>query len=532
MGQADEIKCSRGDDAGQGVGAYRGQDADAGERGWTGDGDDLGTAEEGEGSEEQEIADEIADCASDPYGFALFAYPWGEGELNGAEGPRPWQQTILEHIGNHLTGGSRFQPCQVAVSSGHGIGKSALVAMIIDWAMSTCEDCKVVVTANTGTQLATKTVPEVSKWMRLSINAHWFDVHATSIKVKDKGHESLWRTDFIPWSDYNTEAFAGLHNKGKRILLIFDEASAIADAIWAVAEGALTDEDTEIIWLAFGNPTQNTGRFRECFGSAKHRWKTFQIDSRSVEGTNKEQIAKWEADYGDDSDFFRVRVRGEFPRAGSSQFIPSDIVAGCRKYKAEGYGNLPKVLSVDVARFGDDQTVIGLRQGRKLTILARYRGKDTVQVAQYVIEFIEEHEPDATIVDGDGIGAGVIDTLNHRGFSKRLFEFHGGAQANDAAAYFNRRAEVWGLMRDWLKEGAEIPDEAEIESDLTGVQYGFSSKQQIQLERKEDMKKRGLSSPDNGDMLAMTFAVKVMAKPKKEPPRLSYPGEMAQSWMS
>jgi len=404
--------------------------------------------------------------------------------------------------------------------------------MIIDWAMSTCEDCKVVVTANTGTQLATKTVPEVSKWMRLSINAHWFDVHATSIKVKDKGHESLWRTDFIPWSDYNTEAFAGLHNKGKRILLIFDEASAIADAIWAVAEGALTDEDTEIIWLAFGNPTQNTGRFRECFGSAKHRWKTFQIDSRSVEGTNKEQIAKWEADYGDDSDFFRVRVRGEFPRAGSSQFIPSDIVAGCRKYKAEGYGNLPKVLSVDVARFGDDQTVIGLRQGRKLTILARYRGKDTVQVAQYVIEFIEEHEPDATIVDGDGIGAGVIDTLNHRGFSKRLFEFHGGAQANDAAAYFNRRAEVWGLMRDWLKEGAEIPDEAEIESDLTGVQYGFSSKQQIQLERKEDMKKRGLSSPDNGDMLAMTFAVKVMAKPKKEPPRLSYPGEMAQSWMS
>ena len=140
----------------------------------------------------------------------------------------------------------------------------------------------------------------------------------------------------MPWSEHNTEAFAGLHNKGKRIVLIFDEASAIADSVWQVAEGALTDENTEIIWLAFGNPTQNTGRFRECFGSLKHRWKTFQIDSRNVDGTNKAQIAKWIEDYGEDSDFVRVRVRGEFPRAGSSQFIPSDVVAAARNYRRNG----------------------------------------------------------------------------------------------------------------------------------------------------------------------------------------------------
>src|SRR5271170_1092427 len=302
------------------------------------------------------LAEDMGDLSWNPTGFVRYAYPWRENELIESPGAREWQKTILDAIGAHLKDKTtRHIPLRMAVASGHGIGKSALVSMIIDWAMSTCEDCKVIVTANTGTQLSTKTVPEAHKWFRLSINSHWWDMKATSITVKDDAHKQLWRTDMVPWSEYNTEAFAGLHNKGKRIVLIFDEASAISDRIWEVAEGALTDENTEIIWLAFGNPTQNTGRFRECFGRFKHRWKTFQIDSRNVDGTNKEQIAKWIEDYGEDSDFVRVRVRGEFPRAGSSQFIASDVVASARKYRATAYEGLPKILSVDVARFGDDQ---------------------------------------------------------------------------------------------------------------------------------------------------------------------------------
>lgn len=468
------------------------------------------------------LAEDIGDLTFDPVGFAEYAY---------AESPRPWQRQILGLIGQHLESpATRHNPLRVAVASGHGIGKSALVSMIIDWAMSTCEDTKVIVTANTGTQLATKTVPEIHKWFGRSINAHWWELKATSITIRDQEHSKLWRMDAIPWSAHNTEAFAGAHNKGKRIVVIFDEASAIEDPVWEVAEGALTDEDTEILWLAFGNPTQNTGRFRECFGKFKHRWKIFQIDSRTVEGTNKAQIDKWIEDYGEDSDFVRVRVRGEFPRAGSSQFIPSDIVAAARKYKAEAYGALPKVLSVDVARFGDDQTVVGIRQGRRFQILGKYRGKDTVWVANEVIRHITEQKPDATVVDADGLGAGVVDQINYRGFSSRLFEFHGGASANDATAYYNRRAEVWGSMRDWLMAGAEIPDDPEIETDLTAPEYGFSNKQQIQLEKKEDMKKRGLASPDIGDCLAMSFSVKVMPKPVDKPIPV-YTHEMAQSWM-
>ena len=487
----------------------------------------------------EEMALELGEYTHDPLGFARVAYPWGERDLSDSKGPRQWQSGILRHIAKHLGNSStRHTPLRIAVASGHGIGKSAELSMVTHWAMSTCDDCKVVLTANTATQLATKTAPEVGKWFRLSVNAFWWDLKATSITFADQKHGRSWRADFIPWSEHNTEAFAGLHNKGKRIVLIFDEASAIADPIWDVAEGALTDEGTEIIWLAFGNPTQNTGRFRECFGRLSHRWKTFQIDSRTVEGTNKEQISKWEADYGPDSDFFRTRVRGEFPLAASTQFIASDVVERARSYRAEGYDRLPRILACDVARFGDDQTVNVMRQGRYAQILGKYRGLDTEQVAQKLIEDVDKHQPDATIIDGDGIGGGVIDHLNHRGYREKakVFPFHGGASPNDPAMWLNKRAEVWGAMRDWLQAGAQIPDDPELAEELTAQPYDVARGKRdgcIFLLSKQDMKeKMGLRSPDCADALAMTFGVKVAPKPKAEPmEHVYYPGESNLAWL-
>jgi hypothetical protein len=488
---------------------------------------------------EQELVDDLMECSADPLGFVMYAYPWGEGELLKSNGPYPWQREVLEHIGQWINDpATKYQPCRVAVCSGHGIGKSALIGMLIGWAMSTCEDCRVLVTANTAKQLDTKTSPEVATWFRRLINAHWWDVKQTSIKVKDRAHEKTWRSDFIPWSEENPAAFAGLHNKGKRILVIFDEASGIDKVIWETVSGAMSDEDTEIIWIAFGNATENTGSFFECFNKAKHRWWNRQIDSRAVEGTNKAEIQKDVDDYGEDSDYVRVRWRGVFPRAGFSQFIPSESVEVCRKYKAQGYEALPRILSTDVARYGDDRTVNGDRQGRKARILEKLRGLDTVQVAEHVIALIDRAEADgkpydAWVCDGDGIGAGVIDHVRHRGYHQKLsvFEFHGGTTPQDPNKYFNRRAEVWGLTRDALSEGMEIPDDPELVSDLTAPKYFFSNKQQIQLERKEDMKKRGLASPDCGDMLAMTFAVKIFPKPVQEMSEVIYGGVLNQGWM-
>ena len=286
-------------------------------------------------ADELELAMDIGAYSLDPPGLVRYVFPW-ESESLKTPGPRAWQADILESVKAHLADPlTRFQPYQIAVASGHGIGKSALIAMIMEWAQSTCEDCKIICTAGTGTQLATKTVPEVQKWFRQAINAHWWDINATSIRVKDPNHQAMWRTDFVTWSKEKSEAFAGMHNQGRRIVIIFDEASAVDDLIWEVTEGALTDEDTEIIWIAFGNPTRNTGAFYRAITGA-NRWIKRQIDSRTVEGTNKALLDAQIAEWGEDSDRARVRIRGEFPRGGSTQFISRRM--SCMSAEASSQG--------------------------------------------------------------------------------------------------------------------------------------------------------------------------------------------------
>lgn len=235
---------------------------------------------------ERELREEIGALSLDPLGFARFAYPWGEkNSILENESLRPWQVDALGHLGERLRDQHRtgeFEPIRIARASGHGIGKSAFISIVHGWGLSTCPHTRIITTANTGDQLRTKTWPEVAKWHEMMICRHWFSFEAESIRAK--GYETTWRADRVTWSDTNTAAFAGLHNKGRRIILIMDEASQISDKIWEVAEGAMTDADTEIIWIAFGNPTEPTGRFRECFGSRKARWNTAHIDSRTVPG--------------------------------------------------------------------------------------------------------------------------------------------------------------------------------------------------------------------------------------------------------
>lgn len=452
------------------------------------------------------IIQTLKDWASDPLLCVRELFRWGQDDLADYAGPREWQADILGVIGQHLQGPKRYSPLRIAVSSGHGIGKSAGIGMIIQWAMSTCDDCRVVVTANTENQLRTKTWPEIGKWARLSrLSAAWH-VPAMSLYSVEDGREKSWRADAIPWSENNTEAFAGLHNKGKRIVLIFDEAAAIADRVWEVAEGALTDEDTEIIWLVFGNPTRNTGRFRECFGRYRHLWHTRQIDSRTVEGTNRAYLDELVATYGEDSDIVKVRVRGQFPSQSAAQFISSEVVEEAQKrtlpFKDHG---APLVLGVDIARFGDDSSVIRGRQGRDGKVIPpiKWSGMDTVFSAGKVAAAIDAYKPEAVFIDGGGVGGGVVDIL--KGQNYRVIEVNFGAGAKEGSKYKNKRAEMWGDMKDWLQTGAIDADQT-LRDDLIGPEYAFDLEGRIILEKKEDMKKRGLASPDDGDALALTFA--------------------------
>jgi hypothetical protein len=473
-------------------------------------------------SAEEELVDFLGETSGDPLKFVMRAFPWGEpnSELSLFQGPDDWQVGMLKEIRDGLK--TPDAAIREAMASGHGIGKSTFVAWLVLWAISTFEDTRGVVTANTEAQLRTKTWPELSKWYRLFIARHWFTLTATALYSADPEHEKTWRVDAIPWSERNTEAFAGLHNQGKRLIVVFDEASAIPDIIWETTEGALTDANTEIIWFVAGNPTRNTGRFRETFGRLRHRWKTHQIDSRTVKITNKTQIDQWVKDYGEDSDFVRVRVRGVFPRAGSTQFIPGDIVemsmSEGREHEVQTGWMDPLVLGVDCARFGDDQTVLCPRRGRDARTIPwrKFRGKDTMQVAALIAEMHNQMNFDAIFVDEGGLGAGVVDRC--RMLKLPIVPIQFGASpdltidtTDGAVAYVNKGAEMWGRMRDWLKGGL-LPRDVELEANLTGREYGYvmrDGRDVIQLEKKADMKKRGLASPDDADALALTFAYPV-----------------------
>ncbi len=360
--------------------------------------------------------------------------------------------------------------------------------------MSTVLDTRGVVTANTEGQLRTKTWPELAKWHALSINKEWFTYSATSLCSSRPGRDRTWRVAAITWSENNTEAIAGLHHKG-----------------------ALTDAGTDLFRLAFGNPTRTTGRFRECFAGGRfaHRWQPQQIDSRSVSMTNKAQIATWVKDYGEDSDFVRIRVKGEFPRAGSMQFIDSERVQQAVERALPPDWNSALVMGVDIARHGDDQTVIRFRRGLDARSIppVKFRVPDLMVIASRVMELVCEHSPDAVFVDGTGIGWGVVDRLAQLGCSTVLgVDFGSKADRTDGVdgmvRYANKRAEMWGYMKEWCKAGC-LPDDRELRADLTAIDYGYDAADAILLEKKDDMRRRGLASPDDGDALALTFAYPV-----------------------
>ena len=466
------------------------------------------------------LIEHLALFTNNPVGFVASCFPWTVPgtELEKFKGPEQWQLRVLAHIRDRLRDGvgrdvAITEAIQIAVASGHGVGKSALVAWIILWSLSTFEDTRGVVTANTETQLKTKTWAELGKWHRLFVGSHLFKLTATAIFTVDSTRERTWRIDMVPWSERNTEAFAGLHNKDKRVVVIFDEASAIPDVIWETAEGAMTDANTQIIWCVFGNPTRNSGRFRECWERFKKRWWTEQVDSRSVSITNKDQYPKWLEDYGEDSDFVRVRIRGTFPRVGEMEFISSEDVDAAMGREPISRLTDPLALGIDVARFGSNESVIFVRKGRDAqTIpLLAYRGLDTVGLAQRILEAHERYRSDGIFIDGGGVGGGVVDNVR----ALHLFcydvqfggkdDVGGWATGNDGEKYANKRAAMWGAMRAWIK-GGSLPNDPDLRAQLIAPTYTFNLRNEIQLERKEDMMKRGLPSPDRADALALTFA--------------------------
>lgn len=461
------------------------------------------------------LADECAKYYADPLGWVMWAFDWGYRELEGFDGPDTWQCEQLISIGKQVEergfdGIIPVDPIREATASGHGIGKSAETSWIILWIMSTRPFAKGIVTANTSDQLRTKTWGELGKWRSRCIVGHWFEYNngRGSMSLYHHAHPESWRVDAQTCREENSEAFAGLHAANSTPFYIFDEASAVPDKIWEVAEGGLTDG--EPMFFVYGNPTRNTGRFRECFKRNKHRWVTRQIDSRTAKMTNKKLINQWRDDWGEDSDFFRVRVLGKFPRAGDTQFIPSDVVYEAQKRGPGRYlGNDPLICGIDVSRGGDDDTRIGFRRGKDAKSEKSYRipgerCRNSMDVISKIIMVLDRHKPDVTFLDETGIGGPMVDRLVQLGYHVVGVNF--GGKADDEKHFKNKTAEMGFRCRQWLMDGGAIIDDPQLEEELTSRDYQHDDKDRLVLEKKSDMKERIGCSPDWADQLYLTFA--------------------------
>ena len=391
---------------------------------------------------------------------------------------------------------------KTAVKSGHGTGKSCSEAWLGIWHTFNFEDSKTAATAPSASQLKDVLMAEVGKWIS---KAHpWVkeQLNYSNMRLSVKGAET---TQFLTARTARKEdpsALQGLH--AKHMMFLIDEAFGVADPIYEVARGALSGLNSRV--LLCGNPTHTSGYAYNAFHKNRELWNRITlscIDSPIVARQYIEEMAK---EYGVDSDIYKIRVLGEFPSAAVCQFIPTDLVelARSRDIHHSQYSFAPIVLGVDVSYFGDDRSAIFMRQGLASKLLGFWYNISTTKLADIADQFASDLNADAIFVDVTGVGAGVVDRLRLIGRDPLAVYFGASASKED---YHNKRAECWGEMKKWLQDGGCIPgNEEDLREDLVGPMYGFTARGKIQLERKEDMKRRGLASPDMGDALALTFA--------------------------
>jgi len=475
--------------------------------------------------QEEELMTEVwsLNIKDSPLNFVRYIFPWNqEGTpLEGFSGPREWQEKFLREIENHVLRNQKAENPEMfryALASGRGIGKSALVAWIILWMLSTRLGSTVIVTANTEQQLRSRTWAELGKWLTLAINGHWFLKTATSLKPQAWFEELLIRDLQIDtgyyyaqsqlWSLENPDAFAGIHsNHG--VCLLMDEASGIPAPIYSVSEGFFTEPTESRFWFAFSNPRRNSGPFYDSFHSKRNFWQSNQIDSRSVKETDKQLFQKMLEQYGEDSTVARVEVLGEFPRADDDTVIPIELARAAVNRDVALTASEPILWGLDVARFGADNSALCIRQGNTVFEIKVFKSMDLMQLCGAIKHQYDGstvlNRPAEILIDVIGLGSGVVDRLAEQDLPVR------GVNVSESPAsrknFLNLRAELWFAMKDWLaKRDCRLPDDDELIAELVSPSYTYTSSGKLKIEAKEQMKKRGIKSPDKADALALTMA--------------------------
>lgn len=473
---------------------------------------------EGDAAVAERILRQVAaDCYADPVGWATFAFTWGEGPLKGMKLKR-WQKRYLQQLADAILergfdGIKAVKPIRKSIASGHGIGKSALVAIVILFIMVTRPYCKGTVTATTNAQLRTKTWAELAKWKNRCLYGHWFDMNVGSqMSIYHVEAKEEWVCNAYSCKEENSESFAGQHAADSTSFYIFDEASGVPDKISEVATGGLTDG--EPWFLQFGNPTKNSGAFYETHHRERDLWQAESIDSRSVEGANEVLHNEYIERYGIDHDVTRVRVLGLFPNMGDNQLIPQATITAAQHRDLHVERWEPVVIGVDPARAGRNKSVIYVRQGKDARThkIITFQGLESDVLAGAIANLSNTLQADAICIDAGGLGGPIADFLRRAGHPVFPIDFGGGA--DDKRRYRNKRTEIWCKLRDWLATGGCLPapptEHAQaLATDLRSIECYFSVHNVAELETKDQMQERGIDSPDYGDALACTMDCKV-----------------------
>ena len=436
--------------------------------------------------------------------------------------PDEWQGSVLDAIA---------EKDRVAVRSGHGVGKTALLSWAVLWWLTTRTPCKVPVIAASADQLRDTIWPELGRWHAKMPKALRLELILTAERLEqrvDEGQEPGFATARVASKD-RPEALQGFHSEN--LLVLGDEASAIEVAAFDVLTGALSSPGAKM--LLTGNPTRLSGYFWDTFNRSGvvERWVKFKVNAETIpraQGHIEDIIAR----YGKDSNAYRIRVLGEFPTTTDEQVIPLDLVQAAVARNVEPVAGPDTIWGLDVARFGDDRTALAKRKGNVLLEHVKWwRQKDTMQVAGLVKaewDYLAPHDrPRQIVVDSIGLGAGVADRLRELGLPAR--DFNVGEQPAAKERYSRLRDEIWFSGREWFAaRNVKIPKDDALIAELTSPTYSFSSSGKIVVESKDDMKKRGLPSPDLADAFLMTL----MAGDRTKRSRIEYPtGPRRSPWV-
>lgn len=418
----------------------------------------------------------------------------------GVEHIDPMQEDVLRRLdkGDNL-----------AVKAGHGTGKTTVLSWIIIHYMCTRPNCKIPCTAPSKHQLFDVLWPELSKWHNAMKKSKYGKIFAENLKwSKEKFTNILqpeeWFAVARTATKENPDALQGFH--ADFILKIVDETSGVDDDIIEVLEGAYGTQETKAVWM--GNPTRNEGAFYRAFTKDKSFFETLTMSCLKSTLTPKRYIERMKAKYGEDSNMYRVRVMGEFPLVDGDTYIPLSLCVDARYRDIPLQIQYKKVFGVDVARYGDDESVIAIRRGDEFLPYHVYRNKSTMELVSIIAQLAKEHKPEAIFIDVIGIGAGVYDRLKELGYpviAVNVSEVPYG----DPNKYKRLRDELWGEMRAWLElRRGRLWDNEDMDlcGQLSSPRYKITSDGKLQMESKDDLKKRGVKSPDIADAHIMCFA--------------------------